>query len=56
MAKLSKPAIKKKIKTIISATFALFKDKLAYPDSNVPMSITKLTDLHNTFARIFKKL
>tara|TARA_R110002072_G_scaffold14326_1_gene59771 strand:- start:212 stop:382 length:171 start_codon:yes stop_codon:yes gene_type:complete len=56
MAKLSKAAVKKKIRSIISGTFGLFKDKLAHPDSNVPMSISKLTELHNTFTRVFKKL
>ena len=54
--KLTKAQVKRKFKSITSNMYALFNDKLEHVNSDVPMSLPKLMDMHKALQGAAKRM
>jgi len=54
--KLTKAQVKRKLKTALNMMYDLMNDKFAYPDSHVPISVTKLFELHKPLQNAWKRV
>ena len=53
--KLTKAQVKRKIKTMMTASYDLVLDKMGHPDSKVPMSLNKILELNRQVTQQFNK-
>jgi hypothetical protein len=54
--KLTKTQVRKKIKTMMTASYDLVLDKMGHPDSKVPMSLNKILELNRQVTQQFNKV
>jgi hypothetical protein len=54
--KLTKAQVKRKIKTMMTASYDLVLDKMGHPDSKVPMSLNKILELNRQVTTQFNKV
>jgi|TARA_R100000808_G_scaffold7667_1_gene22268 hypothetical protein len=54
--KLTKAQVKRKIKTMMTASYDLVLDKMGHPDSKVPMSLNKILELNRQVTQQFNKV
>jgi hypothetical protein len=54
--KLTKAQVKRKIKTMMAASYDLVLDKMGHPDSKVPMSLNKILELNRQVTTQFNKV
>ena len=54
--KLTKAQVKRKIKTMMTASYDLVLDKMGHPDSKVPMSLNKILELNRQVPQQFNKV
>jgi hypothetical protein len=54
--KLTKTQVKKKLKTIMNASYDLVLDKMGHAQSFVPMSIAKITEFHKGIMQQFNRV
>jgi hypothetical protein len=54
--KLTKTQVRKKIKTMMTASYDLVLDKMGHPDSKVPMSLNKILELNRQVTTQFNKV
>ena len=54
--KLTKAQVKRKIKTMMTASYDLVLDKMGHPDSKVPMSLNKALELNRQVTTQFNKV
>jgi hypothetical protein len=54
--KLTKAQVKRKIKTMMTASYDLVLDKMGHPDSRVPMSLNKILELNRQVTQQFNKV
>ena len=54
--KLTKAQLKRKIKTMMTASYDLVLDKMGHPDSKVPMSLNKILELNRQVTQQFNKV
>ena len=54
--KLTKTQVKKKLKTMINASYDLMLDKIGHAKSDVPMSLSKAIELHKTLSLQFNRV
>ena len=54
--KLTKAQVKRKLKTIMNASYDLFLDKVGHVDSKVPMSVPKLLELNTAMQSATNRL
>ena len=54
--KLTKAQVKRKLKTIMNASYDLFLDKVGHVDSKVPMSVPKLLELNKAMQSATNRL
>jgi hypothetical protein len=53
---LTKAQVKRKIKTMMTASYDLVLDKMGHPDSKVPMSLNKILELNRQVTTQFNKV
>ena len=54
--KLTKTQVKKKLKTIMTASYDLVLDKMGHPQSFVPMSLNKILELNRAITQQFNRV
>ena len=54
--KLTKTQVKKKLKTIMTASYDLVLDKMGHADSKVPMSLNKILELNRAVTSQFNRV
>jgi hypothetical protein len=54
--KLTKAQVKRKLKTIMTASYDLVLDKMGHADSKVPMSLNKVLELNRTVTSQFNRV
>ena len=54
--KLTKAQVKKKLKTIMNASYDLELDKMGHADSFVPMSLNKILELNRAVTQQFNRV
>jgi len=54
--KLTKAQVKRKLKTIMTASYDLVLDKMGHPDSKVPMSLNKILELNRAVTSQFNRV
>jgi|TARA_R110002110_G_scaffold373894_1_gene583726 hypothetical protein len=54
--KLSKAQVKRKLKTIMTASYDLVLDKMGHADSKVPMSLNKVLELNRSITSTFNRV
>ena len=54
--KLTKAQVKRKLKTMMTASYDLVLDKMGHPDSKVPMSLNKLLELNSAVTSQFNRV
>ena len=54
--KLTKAQVKRKIKTMMTASYDLVLDKMGHPDSKVPMSLNKILELNRAVTSQFNRV
>jgi hypothetical protein len=54
--KLSKAQVKRKLKTIMTASYDLVLDKMGHADSKVPMSLNKVLELNKSITSTFNRV
>ena len=54
--KLTKAQVKRKLKTIMNASYDLFLDKVGHVDSKVPMSLNKVLELNRSITSTFNRV
>ena len=54
--KLTKAQVKRKLKTCTNAMYDMILDKMGHTNSDVPMSLPKLMDLHKAMQGATKRM
>jgi len=54
--KLTKAQVKRKLKTIMTASYDLVLDKMGHADSKVPMSLNKVLELNRSITSTFNRV
>ena len=54
--KLNKAQVKRKLKTIMTASYDLVLDKMGHADSKVPMSLNKVLELNRSITSTFNRV
>jgi len=54
--KLTKAQVKRDLNGAMSRIYNLMVDKIGHPDSTVPMSVSKLLDLHKAVSSAWKRV
>ena len=54
--KLTKAQVKRKLKTCTNAMYDMILDKMGHTNSDVPMSLPKLMDLHKAMQGAAKRM
>ena len=54
--KLTKAQVKRKLKTMMTASYDLVLDKMGHPDSKVPMSLNKIIELNRAVTSQFNRV
>jgi|TARA_Y100001963_G_scaffold7601_1_gene9883 hypothetical protein len=54
--KLTKAQVKRKLKTMMTASYDLVLDKMGHPDSKVPMSLNKILELNRAVTSQFNRV
>ena len=54
--KLTKTQVKRKLKTVNNAMYDLFLDKMGHSNSDVPMSLPKLMEIHKALQSASKRV
>ena len=54
--RLTKTQVRKKIKTCSNAMYDLILDKMGHANSDVPMSVPKLLEMHNAVQNAAKRI
>ena len=54
--KLTKAQVKRKRKTIMTASYDLVLDKMGHADSKVPMSLNKVLELNRSITSTFNRV
>jgi hypothetical protein len=54
--KLTKTQVKRKLKTCSNAMYDMILDKMGHANSDVPMSLPKLMDMHKALQSAFKRV
>ena len=54
--KLTKAQVKRKLKTIMTASYDLVLDKMGHADSKVPMSLNKVLELNRSITSTFDRV
>ena len=54
--KLTKAQVKRKLKTMMTASYDLVLDKMGHADSKVPMSLNKILELNRAVTSQFNRV
>jgi len=54
--KLNKTKIKRDLSGAMGRIYNLMVDKIGHPDSNVPMSVSKLLEIHKAVSSAWKRV
>ena len=54
--KLTKAQVKRKLKTMMTASYDQVLDKMGHPDSKVPMSLNKILELNRAVTSQFNRV
>jgi hypothetical protein len=54
--KLTKAQVKRKLKSIMTASYDLVLDKMGHADSKVPMSLNKVLELNRSITSTFNRV
>ena len=53
--KLTKAQVKRKLKTVLNMMYDLLNDKMGHANSDVPMSIPKMLEMHKAIGNAWKR-
>ena len=53
--KLTKAQVKRKLKTVLNMMYDLINDKMGHANSDVPMSIPKMLEMHKVVGNAWKR-